>query len=210
MSEIKLEVGKTYRSRRGEEVRIVKHDVRSPWPYCGSSGKGYAADGKWASMGSPHDLIEEVARHTLAIPDGVKEITLDYFGNRIVVEMVPERAPKPGDVCINDSGSVYIFKAVMNDSHHKHYVWLGKSERLSVEAWCVSGRPATPEEAQPLWDALKKAGKRWNHEAMQVEDVPEIERIREWVEGHLKAAHYNHDHISMAIDGYLKYKEDKK
>jgi len=60
MKTLKLQVGKTYRSREGEVVKIVKHDVGSPWPYCGSSGKGYAADGKWASMGSPCDLIEEV------------------------------------------------------------------------------------------------------------------------------------------------------
>lgn len=67
------------------------------------------------------------ARHTFAIPDGVKEITVSQVGNRIVVEMVPTaKAPKP------------------------------------------------------LFDALKKAGKRWNPETMQVEEkcfshIPEDE-----------------------------------
>lgn len=32
-------------------------------------------------------------------------------------------------------------------------------------------RHATPEEAQLLWDALAKKGKRWNPETMQVEPI---------------------------------------
>lgn len=214
MKTLKLEVGKTYRSRKGEEVKIVKHDVGSPWPYCGSSGKGYAADGKWASMGSPCDLIEEVpseTRHTFAIPEGVKEITLDYFGNRIVVEMVPEEVePKPGDVMVNDIGSVYIFKAVAGKKTHRYYAWLGRDGRVVFNESAISGRPATPKEAQPLWDALKKAGKRWNPETMQVEDVPESDRIREWVWANLKSSLYDKGSIAEAVEAYLKHKEDEK
>lgn len=102
MKQIKLEVGKTYRSREGEEVKIVRKNNKNIFPYQGSNGKLYYEDGKWSYVTEEHpkDLIEEVPeiRHTFAIPDGVKEITVLQEGNRIVLEMVLEKEPKPGDV----------------------------------------------------------------------------------------------------------------
>lgn len=214
MKQIKLEVGKTYRNRRGEEVRIAGFAEGIQYPYKGSKGMWYRVDGRWANAESPQDLIAEVPseaiRHTFTIPDGVKEITLSYEGKSLVVEMVPTAAPKPGDVCINDLGSVYIFKAVESCGWHNHFAWLGKPGGLSIAARCIPGRPATPEEAKPLWDALKKAGKRWNPETMKVEDVPEIERILEWVEENIKEGYYNHEDVAEAIEGYLKQKEGTK
>jgi hypothetical protein len=193
MSNIKLEVGKTYRSRKGEEVKIVGMGNKG-WDYWeGSNGEWYYEGGKWSyvSKEHPNDLIEEVEevpetshtfglvpealtaiRYTFDIPDGMKKGTVSQEGNRIVVEMVPEKEPRQGDVMINNYGSVYIFKEVVDNNMHNHYAWLGKSGRLSISGTlCYPGRPATPEEAQTLWDALKKAGKRWNAETMQVEDI---------------------------------------
>ena len=214
MKTLKLEVGKTYRNRKGENVKIVRNNNTKPYPFQGSNGKWYLESGKWDVCGIeyPEDLLAEVpeTRHTFQIPDGVKEITLDYFGNRIVVEMVPEKEPKPGDVCINDLGSVYIFKSDAGYGNHNYYAWVGKRGRLSIGWTCAPGRPATPEEAQPLWDALKKAGKRWNPETMQVEDVPEADRILEWVETNIKDGYYNQEDVAEAIEGYLKQKEDEK
>src|SRR5690554_2771547 len=112
---------------------------------------------------------------------------------------------------VNGLGSVYIFQSVRgNGEFHNHYVWLGENGMMSMLGLCTPGRPATPEEAQPLWDALKKAGKRWNAEAMQVEDVPESDRIREWVERHLEDGHYNQEGIAEVIGHYLKQKEGEK
>jgi hypothetical protein len=216
MSEIKLQVGKTYRSREGEEVKITGCDGGYYQPYKGTNGEWYTEGGKWQSSPeeSPKDLIEEVTatRHTFAIPDGVKKVTVVQAGNRIIVEMVPEerKEPKPGDVMINRFGSVYIFKSAVDKHSHEHYAWLGTSGRLAIDTKCDPGRPATPEEAQPLWDALKKAGKRWNSETMQVEDVPEIDRICEWVEKHLNCRYYSHESLTKVIYDYLKYKEGKK
>ena len=216
MKQIKLQVGKTYLSRNGEEVRIIKKcDVG--YPYKGTNGEWYTESGRWQiSDKHPKDLIEELpeTRHTFSIPDGVKKVTVEQVGNRIVVEMVPEdvKEPKPGDVMINKDRSVYIFKGVVDDHNHKHYAWLGTSGRLAINTntMCNPGRPATPEEAQPLWDALKKAGKRWNPHTMVVEDVSEIDRIREWVEEHIKDGYYNHEDVAEAIEGYLKHKEGEK
>lgn len=213
MKTLKLEVGKTYLSREGEEVKIVSKDSTSNLPYRGSGGNWYAESGKWSSYAKehPYDLIEEVpggsTRHTFDIPEGVKKVTVEQHGNRIVVEMVPEvKDPKPGDVMVNDIGSVYILKAVASKHTHRHHAWLGRDGRVVFDESAISGRPATPEEAQPLWDALKKAGKRWNAETMQVEDVPESDRIREWAMKHYS----NYEGIAEAIEGYLKHKEDKK
>ena len=118
MKTLKLEVGKTYRSREGEEVKIVRKNNKG-WVYWeGSNGRWYYEGGKgsFAAEEHPKDLIEEVpsepTRHTFDIPDGVKKVTVEQVGNRIVVEMVPEKEPKPGDVMINDFGSVYIFLAL--------------------------------------------------------------------------------------------------
>jgi hypothetical protein len=217
MKQIKLEVGKTYRSREGEEVKIVRKNNKNIFPYQGSNGKLYYEGGKWSYVTEEHpkDLIEEVPeiRHTFTIPDGVKEITVSQEGNRIIVEMVPDiKEPKPGDVMINKDRSVYIFKEVIDDHNHKHYAWLGISGRLAINTntTCNPGRPATPEEAQPLWDALKKAGKRWNPETMQVEDVPESTRILEWVEKHLDDGYYTQDNIAEVIETYLNCREGEK
>src|SRR5690554_418442 len=178
MKQIKLEVGKTYLSREGKKVKIVENGGKGNWRYRGNNSKWYTESGRWDNLSTEHleDLIEEVpeTRHTFTIPDGTKGINVSKEGNRIVVEMVPEDVePKAGDVMINDWGGVYIFKSDRyKGGYHNCFAWLGESGNLLIGDWCLPGRPATPEEAQPLWDALKKAGKKWNAEAMEVEDVP--------------------------------------
>lgn len=215
MKQIKLEVGKTYRSRTGEEVKITGCDGGYYQPYKGTNGEWYTEGGKWQSSPeeSPKDLIEEVPepRHTFAIPNGVKEVAVSQEGNRIVVEMVPDiKEPKPGDVMINKYRSVYILKSIVGKVTHKYFAHLGKSGRLAIDMSCYAGRPATSEEAQPLFDALKKAGKRWNPKTMQVEDIPEIDRIREWVERYVLEGCYSEEGIADVIEAYLKYKEGEK
>jgi len=62
MKQLKLEVGKTYRSREGKEVRIISKGRVGRWPCQGSNGKWYTESGRWNrhSKGEPDDLIEEV------------------------------------------------------------------------------------------------------------------------------------------------------
>ena len=217
MKTLKLQVGKTYRNREGEEVRILRMGNRG-WDYWeGSNGEWYYEGGKWSYVAEEHpkDLIEEVpepTRHTFAIPDGVKKVTVEQVGNRIVVEMVPEKEPKPGDVMINKHGSVYIFKSVADNGElHYHSAWLGEDGYLSTgRSWCISGRPATPEEAQPLWDALKKAGKRWNPETMQVEEITEKEKIEKFLESFADGAIWSREQLRWLIENYLKHREGGK
>jgi hypothetical protein len=62
MKTLKLQVGKTYRSREGEEVKIVRKNNKNVFPYQGSNGRWYAENGKWGYFPNEHpeDLIEEV------------------------------------------------------------------------------------------------------------------------------------------------------
>lgn len=213
MKQLKLEVGKTYRSREGEEVKIVRMGNRG-WDYWnGSNGEWYYEGGKWSYVAEEHpkDLIEEVTgtRHTFKIPNGTKEVTVEQVGNRIVVEMVPE-GPKPGDVMVNQFDSVYIFKGAKSNNRHDYFAGVGRSGQIVYDNATNPGRPATPEEAQPLWDALKKAGKRWNQETLEVEEVPEPDRIREWVGENIEYRHYTKEVIAEVIEAYLKHREGEK
>lgn len=108
MKTLKLEVGKTYRSREGEKVKIVRMGNRG-WDYWeGSNGEWYYEGGKWSYVAEEHpkDLIEEVpepchtfglvpgaqtaTRYIFVIPEGAKKVAVSQEGNRIIVEMLPE------------------------------------------------------------------------------------------------------------------------
>lgn len=214
MKTLRLEVGKTYRSRNGDEVSIVEKGG-GLYVFRGSDDERYTESGRFdiSVAESECDLIAEVpeTRYTFAIPDGVTKLTVEQVSNRIIVEMVPTASPKPGDVMINERDSVYIFKEVINPNSHSQYAWLGKAGNLFIDyGRCAPGRPATPEEAKPLWDALKKAGKRWNPEAMRVEEISEFEHILEWVEANIKDGYYNHEDVAEVIESYIKHKEGEK
>lgn len=111
MKTLKLEVGKTYRNRNGEEVKIVRMGNKGWYYWEGSNGEWYYEGGKWSYISEKHpeDLIEEVpsepTRYTFAIPDGATKLTVEQVSNRIVVEMVPGKGPNLGDV----SGSLTPF-----------------------------------------------------------------------------------------------------
>jgi hypothetical protein len=60
MKQLKLEVGKTYRSREGKVVRIVEK-IDSTWPFVGDNEESYNEQGRyyWVNWDSPYDLIDE-------------------------------------------------------------------------------------------------------------------------------------------------------
>ena len=63
MKELRLEVGKTYRSREGEEVKIVRK-INSAWAFVGDNGESYNERGLYytAKLDDPKDLVEEVEK----------------------------------------------------------------------------------------------------------------------------------------------------
>ena len=146
MKTLKLEVGKTYRSRRGEEVKIIGKDRGVRCIYKGSDGARYAESGRFNySTENPRDLIETLpeTRHTFSIPDGVKKVTVEQVGNRIVVEMALEEVePKP--------------------------------------------------------------------KTMQVEDIPERERIMDFLQGYVTNVKMSSQKLCWLIEAYINHREGKK
>lgn len=60
MKRLKLEVGKTYRNRRGRKVTIVEYDNdgECPYQYKGIDGEWYTEDGSFLLF-NEFDLIKE-------------------------------------------------------------------------------------------------------------------------------------------------------
>lgn len=55
-----------------------------------------------------------------------------------------------------------------------------------------------------------RAGKRWNPETMQVEEIPEKEQIEKFLKGYANGVKWSHEQLRKLIENYLKHREDKK
>lgn len=81
MSKLKLEVGKSYRNRRGDVVTIVEYNpAMQAWNYIGNNASGYNEDGSWFDPKAelPMDLIEEVETEQDKEQDKVFPLEQDY------------------------------------------------------------------------------------------------------------------------------------
>lgn len=126
-------------------------------------------------------------KQTYPIPEGCKAITMEIIDNTIVTTFEPQF--KRGDVLIGQNKDIFILDKVLNNVY---YYFIAYFEFKDEEDSCIifmnyinhpdylkSIRHATPEEAQRLWDALAKEGKRWNPETMQVEEIKkEVQRAK--------------------------------
>ena len=108
-----------------------------------------------------------MTKQTFQIPDGCKAITMEQIGNQLVTTF--ELEFKRGDVLIARTGRICIFKQYTTIDYFESYINDGEQNNFhwDEEAFHL----ATPEEAQRLWDALAKQGKRWNPETMEVEEI---------------------------------------
>ena len=113
----------------------------------------------------------------IKIPKGVDSISVKQHDDRIVIEFIPEKSKfKRGDFIYED-GRIMIVK----EYPHEFYALIYPKENMEVEyngryadpAYLsyLSFRYATEDEKQLLIDAMKKDGKRWNAEAMEIEDI---------------------------------------
>lgn len=57
---LKLEVGKTYVTADGTPVKIESQDKNSDWPFNGSDGDCYQADGRCDGVPCMRDLVAEL------------------------------------------------------------------------------------------------------------------------------------------------------
>lgn len=115
-----------------------------------------------------------MTKQTFTIPEGCKAVTVEQVDNQIITTFEPEF--KRGDVLISKGGGICVLDEITNKNqaveiiglignkitHQSKPYYFDNTQRL---------RLATPEEAQLLWDALAKKGKRWNPETMKVEEI---------------------------------------
>ena len=119
-----------------------------------------------------------MTKQTFQIPEGCKAITVEQVGNQLVTTFEVEPEFKDGDVLISErvGWAIYIYRKT--DKPKMGYFYCLLDSRLGLSffdsnhyGYTPTARLATPEEAQRLWDALAKEGKRWNPETMQVESI---------------------------------------
>lgn len=118
-------------------------------------------------------------KQTFPIPEGCKAVTVEQVGNRLITTFEPEKPEfKRGDVLISTrrSAGICVFDKIINGDCAVEIIGVidGKITFPAGGGYfedTYNLRHATPEEAQLLWDALAKEGKRWNPETMQVEDI---------------------------------------
>ena len=118
----------------------------------------------------------------LSIPDGCTSVTVKVDGENVMTEFELQEGgykPQDGDiVAYGHDGIPRNIGIYCMDEHgksHSEHVTMHYSGALR---YCEGGwtnknlRPATEAEKQRLFDALAKAGKRWNAEEKRVEDLP--------------------------------------
>jgi len=121
--------------------------------------------------------------YNIPVADGAKPVKaeLDLVNNRVIVTYEGEFTPKDGNICVLVGHPKCVFIYNENGWHKtSFYIGINSGGELFIDGFsrgrAMAGddpcRLATPEEAQRLFDALKKEGKRWNAEKKRIEDIP--------------------------------------
>lgn len=123
-------------------------------------------------------------KQTYPIPEGCKAITIETIDNQIITTFEPAQAQpefKRGDViyCEDKDGFSWVFilkeKTIRKYNPYNYFCVVTSIGEIATDDRCRHPervfRHATPEEAQRLWDALAKEGKKWNPETMEVEEI---------------------------------------
>ena len=119
-------------------------------------------------------------KKTFKIPAGCKEITIEQIGNTIVTSFEEKFKPKHGDICVWNESQVR-----KNSNFYCKYpiigiygvygeiIGLSMSRILSYDLGYGDNnfRLATDPEKQLLFDALARAGKRWNADKLCIESL---------------------------------------
>lgn len=114
----------------------------------------------------------------IKIPKGVDRVSVTQHDNKVVIEFIPEKPRfKDGDFVYED-GRIMIVKRYPNNYHANAYPEY--SDDVRYNSWYGVGfseqtfRYATEEEKNLLIDAMKKDGKRWNAEKLEIEDITQL------------------------------------
>lgn len=113
----------------------------------------------------------------IKLPKGVDRIAVTQHDDKIVIEFIPEEPKfKDGDFVYED-GRIMIVKSYPNNYHalvlHTYSDSPIYDTAYGLDFSEPAFRCATEDEKQLLIDALKKDGKRWNAEKLEIEDIPQ-------------------------------------
>lgn len=112
----------------------------------------------------------------IKIPDGCKA-SIDFEKRVVVIE---QEMPlfKKGDIVIYCTGNFTIIGKLIGIDEHKAILFASKEDdgyniKFGTNRFISPNKPrlATPSEAQLLFDALAKEGKKWNETTLQIEDI---------------------------------------
>lgn len=111
----------------------------------------------------------------IKIPAGVDRISVTQHDDKIVVDFIREKHEfKEGDFVYED-GRIMIVKSYPNNYHAS--IWPEYSDQVIYNFWYgldfskPTFRYATKDEKQLLIDAMKKNGKHWNAEKLEIENI---------------------------------------
>ena len=168
-------------------------------------------------------------KQTFQIPDGCKAITVEQVGTQLVTTVEVEF--KRGDViyCEDTDGFNWVFilkeKIIGEINPYTYFCIYTSTGAIKMNECCrhphLIFRHATLEEAQRLWDALAKQGKRWNPETKKLEEIKK-DRWRAKVGEKFYSigsdmyifavteCRYTTDNIQYAIGNYFRTEEQAK
>jgi hypothetical protein len=120
-------------------------------------------------------------KNTYKIPEGCTSISIEQIGNKIVTEF--KTGFKKGDILVASIESEFIYISGGSD---KVIFMIDKGEKYVQSETCIDKyyhniRLATQPEKQLLFDALAKAGKQWNAETLQIEDLKVEPKVGDYV-----------------------------
>lgn len=118
-------------------------------------------------------------------------------------EKSEEWEPKDGDVIAFGDRGLGIFKEYGVSGHTDYVVLLDGNIRLCESYWIRDNlRPATESEKQRLFDALTKAGKRWNAEKKCIEYLPR------WRQKHDECYYFIDSELNVSYQPDVRCKTD--
>lgn len=117
-------------------------------------------------------------RYKIQLPKGNNAIVSNAVSESgclyVEVELVKEQKydPQDGDIISFGYDAIGIVKVCYRGNHSQYVTLSNDRLKFNEGSWSTDNmRPATEEERQKLFDAMAKAGKRWNPGTKKVEDV---------------------------------------
>jgi len=103
----------------------------------------------------------------ISIPQGTKA-TMYQNGDKVIIEYDEKFEPKPGDVCINFRGSIFILKKMCKNGAEPYIGFLGDKTFTDGEFYAFGIRLADKEERTEFFERLVKEGYKWDSKKLKL------------------------------------------